>query len=73
MKAKPNEIDKLLKDADYKFLGWENSSVVRELPEYKACQEAKHIRDTVDHDNRGLEHTVSCDICKINWKYDSSD
>lgn len=73
MKAEPKLIDAELKKAGYKFLGWENSSKTREVPEYQHCQSEKHVRDTVDHDNRGLEHTVSCDVCKVYWKYDSSD
>lgn len=73
MKATPNEIDKLLKASGYKFLGWENSLSVRQIPEYINCQKENHVRDTVHHDNRGVEHTVSCDECKIYWKYDSSD
>lgn len=73
MKSTPNEIDKLLKAEGYKFLGWENDSKVRQIPEYIKCHQENHKRDTVDHDNRGLEHTVSCDECKLYWKYDSSD
>lgn len=73
MKSEPNKIDGLLKADGYKFLGWENSEATRNIPEYIHCQNEKHKRDTVDHDNRGIEHTVSCDECKIYWKYDSSD
>lgn len=95
MKGKPNEIDAMLKNAGYKFLGWLNgwSSIMLDAdrnvtddpkkcrfhggyhnqPEYTACEEAKHHRDHLQHNQRGSENTVSCDICKIYWKYDCSD
>lgn len=73
MKATPNEIDRLLKADGYKFLGWENGRATREHPEYVSCHNQNHVRDTVHHDNRGNENTVSCDECKVYWKYDSSD
>ncbi len=44
-----------------------------DYPEYGACLELKHKRDDVSHNLRGSENTVSCDICKIYWKYDCSD
>lgn len=44
-----------------------------DYPEYAACLAAGHKRDSIQHDNRGSENTVSCDICKIYWKYDCSD
>jgi hypothetical protein len=95
MKAHSNEIDKLLKESNYKFLGWmngwkhvyfnDNKEVVdrdkatgfgylpKDYPEYCSCVEANHPRHEVSRGNRGYENTVSCDICKIYWKYDSSD
>lgn len=44
-----------------------------DYPEYRHCVDSKHHTDTVRHDNKGFENTVSCDICKIYWKFDSSD
>jgi hypothetical protein len=44
-----------------------------EYPEWYKCQmEEKHKCDEVYHSPRGTENTVSCDICKIYWKYDCS-
>lgn len=42
-------------------------------PEYRNCIDSKHLRIEVNHNQRGTENTVSCPICKIYWKYDSSD
>jgi hypothetical protein len=42
-------------------------------PEYGNCMKLKHKKIEVQHNNRGSENTVSCPICKIYWKYDSSD
>jgi hypothetical protein len=42
-------------------------------PEYRKCIDSKHRRIEVSHNQRGSENTVSCPICKIYWKYDSSD
>jgi hypothetical protein len=49
-------------------------------PEYDACIAKGHNNwknpehwDSIQHDNRGSENTVSCDVCKIYWKYDCSD
>lgn len=44
-----------------------------DYPEYGICREQKHKCDEVHHNRRGSENTVSCDICKIYWKYDCSD
>ena len=44
-----------------------------DYPEYGNCKEQKHKLDEVQHNPRGSENTVSCDICKIYWKYDCSD
>jgi hypothetical protein len=72
MKAQPNLIDGLLKEGGYKHLGWANGW--RDRPEeLLKCIELKHERDYVAHDKRGFENTASCDICKIYYKYDSSD
>lgn len=45
----------------------------QDYPEYGNCRDQKHRTIEVSHDNRGSEHSVSCPICKIMWKYDSSD
>lgn len=97
MKADAKEIDVKLKEANYKFLGWQNgwshiyldaeknetsdpkkrvyfSYSKEKHPEWHICQmEHKHKTDEVYHSPRGTENTVSCDVCKIYWKYDCSD
>lgn len=73
MKAHKDEIDKLLQDWGYKFLWWENWWMTHKTEEYKLCHELGHKRDEVEHSHRWSENTVSCDICKIYWKYDCSD
>lgn len=84
MKADPKLINQALKDSNYKFLGWQNGwqGIVtngrheyqkEKYPEYRACIDAGHQRDSISHDQRGNENTVSCDICRIYWKYDCSD
>lgn len=45
----------------------------QDYPEYMACVDLKHRTIEVHHDRRGCENTVSCPVCKIYWKYDSSD
>ena len=44
-----------------------------DYPEYGNCKKQKHKTDEVQHNSTGSENTVSCDICKIYWKYDCSD
>lgn len=44
-----------------------------DYPEYGNCIEQKHQLIEVSHNGRGSENTVSCPVCKIYWKYDSSD
>ena len=96
MTAEPKELNQKLKEAGYKFLGWqngwkhvyfdENGTQITDMekakafgytkedyPEYGECREKQHPVDHVSHNSRGSEHTVSCDICEIYWKYDSSD
>ena len=96
MRTTPKELDQKLKEAGYKFLGWQNGwkhvyfdkdgnvttnekekktfgYTKEDYPEYGNCRELKHSIDDVSHSNRGSENTVSCDICKIYWKYDCSD
>lgn len=96
MKAPVNEIDRLLQQSGYKFLGWQNgwkhvyfdedgnetedNSKKRtfgyrtaDYPEYGKCRELKHAKDEIQHNPRGSENTVSCDECKIYYKYDCSD
>lgn len=101
MKASPTEIDSKLKEAGYRFLGWQNGwkhvyfdedgnqttgdpskgekpkrtfgYTKEDYPEYANCIEQKHVRHEIQHNSRGSENTVSCDVCKIYWKYDCSD
>lgn len=42
-------------------------------PEYAACIEQKHPLTEIRMNYSGTENIVSCPICKIYWKYDSSD
>jgi hypothetical protein len=44
-----------------------------DYPEYCKCVDAGHAHGNIQHNPRGSENTVSCDICKIYWKYDCSD
>lgn len=44
-----------------------------DYPEYGKCKDAGHRTIHVQHNPRGSENTVSCPICKVYWKYDSSD
>lgn len=96
MKAHRNDINHLLVQNNYKFLGWQNGwnhvffeenhnitedeskiksfgYLKEEHPEYVSCHEQNHKIDEVQVNQRGSENVVSCDICKIYWKYDSSD
>ena len=97
MKAHKDDLNRKLKEANYKFLGWQNGwkSVLldwdgnivdrdsgkgrmvgytkEDHPEYRNCVDQKHKLDNCQHSPRGSENTVSCDICKIYWKYDCSD
>jgi hypothetical protein len=96
MKAHKNDINYLLVQNNYKFLGWmngwhhvyfdENHNVTEDnkkaksfgyleedYPEYTNCRKLGHKVDDIQCNQRGSENVVSCDICKIYWKYDSSD
>lgn len=101
MKTEPKILNQSLKDAGYKFLGWQNGwkhvyfdedgkvttgdllkgekpqrtfgYLTADYPEYGKCRDQKHPLDEVSHNNRGSENTVSCDVCRIYWKYDCSD
>lgn len=44
-----------------------------DYPEYCKCKAAKHLTIEFSANQRGTDHTVSCPVCKIYWKYDSSD
>lgn len=44
-----------------------------DYPEYANCREYHHQTRHISESSRGYENTVICDICKIYWKYDSSD
>lgn len=59
-------------EREYKFLGWENGWNSPK-PELDVCKDAKHERRHSFRGNRGHDNTVSCDICKYYFKYDSSD
>lgn len=84
MKTDPKLINQALKDEKYVFLGWQNGwqgtvnngkhEYTKEMyPQYRKCIDAGHQRDHISHNQRGSENTVSCDICRIYWKYDCSD
>lgn len=45
----------------------------KDYPEYRKCMDLNHIHIEVSKGNTGYENIVSCPICKIYWKYDSSD
>lgn len=45
----------------------------QDYPEYGKCRRLGHKIDDIAHGSRGSENTVSCDECKIYWKYDCSD
>ena len=49
------------------------SYLTKDYPEYGKCRDDNHVRNETRTDNRGSCNIVSCDICKIYWKYDSSD
>jgi len=59
----------------YRDLGWANSW--RETPEeVKRCREQGHRTTDIDKGrppHRGLDHVVTCDVCRIVYHYDSSD
>jgi hypothetical protein len=66
-----NEKDR---DVAFRDYGWENGwSKVPEAVE--KCQQAKHITSNIDIGPpfRGINHMVTCPICKIRYHYDSSD
>lgn len=62
----------------YKDYGWANSwgSYENAPQPIKDCRAAKHVTTDIDKGNpphKGLDHVVTCDICKIVHHYDSSD
>lgn len=57
---------------NYKFLGWLNNGTPQKNKDYINCINEKHRLVDVSHDRSGCENIVSCPICKIYWKYDSS-
>lgn len=73
MKIMQNSLNK------YKDLGWANSwggyNTKLTPNEVKNCINSNHIRTDSDIGplNRGIDHVVTCEICKIKWHYDSSD
>jgi hypothetical protein len=68
----PTAISLELVEREYNFLGWENGWS-KSPPELLLCKEAKHQRRHSFRGNRGHDNTVSCDICRYYFKYDSSD
>ena len=55
-------------------LGWANGWT--ETPEaVKVCNALYHRKNDIDVGEhfRGLEHVVTCPICQIEYRYDSSD
>ncbi len=74
MKAHKHDIGHLLLQHNYKFLGWMNGWSLNKPPqEYINCHALNHKTDGIQVNQRGTENIVSCDVCKIYWKYDSSD
>ena len=64
--------DNKLNSLGYKYFGWANSWR-EDPPEVKKCRELNHRTNRISYSNRGLHNTVSCDICKYYYNYDSSD
>jgi hypothetical protein len=60
------ETDDMAKAVSFNYVPSEHN-------EYFWCLGQGHKPDEVQHNPRGSENTVSCDICKIYWKYDCSD
>lgn len=73
MKFNAEPMEKFLKEKNYKYLGWQNSWEDNYPSEYIKCKKALHNVSTADHNRARTEHTVFCDVCKIYYKYDSSD
>lgn len=65
----------------YIDLGWANSWSDHEYPSIvRECNNKKHYNDKANYSDidvgpkyRGLEHIVTCHICKYIYRYDSSD
>lgn len=66
-------IDDELNQKGYTFLGWQNGWGNKRDVKYINCLDQNHKRKEIQHNRRGSENTVICDICKIYWKYDCSD
>lgn len=69
------EANKQYKDFDYlangyNFLGWQESA--HKMQDYKNCRAKEHTLIELSLYKNGMEHIVSCPLCKIYWKYDSS-
>lgn len=64
---------------EYHDLGWANDwdgyNTADTPQEVKNCIAANHDRSDIDKGppHRGMDHVVTCDICRIIWHYDSSD
>lgn len=64
--------DQQLRENGYKFLGWMNGWVKWNPIEYDDCHNRQHDLNSFDS-NTTCDHTISCDVCRIYWKYDSGD
>ena len=64
--------DNELKFLKYQYLGWANGWEKTPI-EVKECQSIGHKTNRKSYSNRGSHNTVSCDICKYFYNYDSSD
>lgn len=64
--------DSELHQLGYNYLGWANGWS-KNPPELQKCRDEKHSMNEISYSPRGSDHTVYCDICKIWYKYDSSD
>lgn len=67
-----NKRDNNFSYAGYKFLGWRNGWSDNPV-EYTNCRSNNHRLIEFSKNSRGSENVVDCVICKIYWKYDSSD
>jgi hypothetical protein len=73
-KIAAKEAEAAAAETPWRDLGWLNSGLKDEAP-LEACRAAGHKRTDIDTGppNRGLDHEVRCQICRIVYHYDSSD
>lgn len=74
-----NTLEVELEESGYRNLGYANSWIGHQSERVKWPQEVLdcsrihvHNRRTISG-QRGIDSMTICDICKIYWKYDSSD